>query len=507
MISTYVAVSGVAPGLHSSLPALRALRGGATTTSVSTVAHPDLDLVARAEPDAAPAPLVLWLKENAMLVAMAGSLLALLPVLRTLPKSAAITAAIITVALIQMAFDQPPDLVLLEAVVALVGFKVLSIKDALKGFASEGVVTVGIMTAVAKSIQVTGGLQLLSKYLLGSPSNYEGGLLRMILAVMAISAFMNNTPVCAMMMPILTSWSAQLGVGPSALLMPLSFATMLGGTLTMIGSSTNLVAANAANAHDPTFNMKVFDISAIGAINALAGTAYMVAFGRKLLPMGGGATSGGKAAAAASAGGKAPAKAPRGEARLWVTLALVTLMMAKASVAPKALLPMALGLLCILNRLGCLTLKESWGAINGPVLLSIALSFALGDAIKKSELASIVANNIVAVVAPYGELALLFAVYFVAILIGAVISNNAVVALMFPIVVRIFESAGYDWKPGLYALTLAASASFSTPVSYQTNLMVADEAGYSFGDFLKYGLPLQLVCMLATVPACAWLAK
>ena len=58
-----------------------------------------------------------------------------------------------------------------------------------------------------------------------------------------------------------------------------------------------------------------------------------------------------------------------------------------------------------------------------------------------------------------------------------------------------------------YALTLAASASFSTPVSYQTNLMVASEAGYSFADFLKFGLPLQLVCMLATVPACQWLAK
>ena len=70
----------------------------------------------------------------------------------------------------------------------------------------------------------------------------------MVLATMAISAFMNNTPVCAMMMPILTSWAANLGVGPAQLLMPLSFATMLGGTLTMIGSSTNLVAVSAADA-------------------------------------------------------------------------------------------------------------------------------------------------------------------------------------------------------------------------------------------------------------------
>jgi len=141
------------------------------------------------------------------------------------------------------------------------------------------------------------------------------------------------------------------------------------------------------------------------------------------------------------------------------------------------------------------------------VLLSIALSFALGKAIDKSELASIAAARIVQLVAPYGQLALLFAVYFVAICIGAIISNNAVVVLMFPVIVRVCEGAGISWRPALYALTMAASASFSTPVSYQTNLMVAGAADYSFNDFLRFGLPLQLVCMLATVPACYMLFK
>ena len=95
--------------------------------------------------------------------------------------------------------------------------------------------------------------------------------------------------------------------------------------------------------------------------------------------------------------------------------------------------------LCILVRTGCLTLKEAWSAVNGPVLLSIALSFALGEAINKSKLAEILANKVVSAVSPYGEMALLFAIYAVAITVGAVISNNAVVALMFPVVVRICE--------------------------------------------------------------------
>jgi len=444
-----------------------------------------------------------WSEHGKLITIIGGALVLLSPVLRSLPRPAALTASVMTVALVQMAFDVPPDLVLLEAVVALVGLKVITMKDALKGFSSEGVVSVGVMTAVAKSVQLTGGLQLISKYLLGMPRGYEMAQLRLVIATMLISAFMNNTPVCAMLMPIVHAWSASLGLSAASLLMPLSFATMLGGTLSMIGSSTNLVAANAASLHDPTFSMKVFDISGIGAVNALAGTAYMLVAGRHLLPM----PPVTKVAAADAAKAPAAAPPPRGTARLWITLVLIAITMTVASQAPAALLPMALGCLCVLVRLGCMTLKEAWTAVNGPVLLSIALSFALGEAIKKSDLASIVAGSIVSVVAPYGNLALLFAIYFVAILIGAVISNNAVVALMFPIVVRICEQAGVSWKPALYALTLAASASFSTPVSYQTNLMVAADAGYSFGDFLKFGVPLQLVCMLATVPACMVLAK
>ena len=104
-----------------------------------------------------------------LLLTLAGVLAALAPSLRSLPRAAAITGAVLVAALVQMAFDLPPDLVLLEAVVCLVGLKVLSMKEALDGFRSEGVVTVGVMCAVAKSIQVTGGLQLIAKYLLGAP--------------------------------------------------------------------------------------------------------------------------------------------------------------------------------------------------------------------------------------------------------------------------------------------------------------------------------------------------
>jgi hypothetical protein len=351
------AVTGV------SLPNLRATRDGESIPA-STLATRSTQLQASSSDSA----LSQWWSENkSIITALAGALAVLSPVLLKLPRPAGICASILVIALVQMAFDLPPDLVLLEAVVGLIAFKVISVKDALDGFRSEGVVAVGVMCAVAKAVQTTGGIQLISRYLLGSPKGYEMALLRMTLAVMAISAFMNNTPVCAMMMPILASWAGTVGVSPASLLMPLSFATMLGGTLTMIGSSTNLVAANAAHLHDPSFSMKVFDISKIGLVNALAGTAYMVLFGRKLLPQGG-------AVAPKPASADVASAPPRGSVRLWLTLGLITVTMTVAAKSPKALLPMALGCLCILVRCGCLTLKEAWSAVNGPVLLSIALS-------------------------------------------------------------------------------------------------------------------------------------
>lgn len=447
----------------------------------------------------------LWSAHGTLLLSVGAALALLAPVLLRLPRKAGITAAVLIIALCQMAFDMPPDQVLLESVIVLCFARVLTLKDALEGFSSEGVVAVGVMCAVAKGVQTTGGLELLARLLLGKPRGHVLAMVRMLLPVLLVSAFMNNTPVCAMFLPIVTEWAKGLGIPAAQLLMPLSFATMLGGTLSLIGSSTNIVAAGVAAKQaaleGSSFAMGMFDIAPVGIINALAGTLYMVLGGRKLLPKGDYTPAPVTAAGDGTAAAKPPPP-PRGEVRLWLALLALTATMAIASQQPKQLIVVALACLCLFVRTGCMELKDAWKAVNGPVLLSIALSFALGKALSASGLADAIAAQIVKVVAPLGPLALLFVVYFVAICIGAVIANNAVVVLMFPIVVRVCEGAGVSWRAPFYALTMAASASFSTPVSYQTNLMVSEPGGYAFADFLRFGLPLQLVCMLAAVPAC-----
>ena len=155
-----------------SLPALQKLRGGVSPLQ----SLPSPAALHAAAPEKQLSSLQSWWSDNSSLIlAICGALALLTPTLRSLPKMASITAGILVIALVQMAFDLPPDLVLLEAVVALVGLKVITMKDALDGFRSEGVVAVGVMTAVAKGIQVTGGLQLITKYLLGTPKGCECG--------------------------------------------------------------------------------------------------------------------------------------------------------------------------------------------------------------------------------------------------------------------------------------------------------------------------------------------
>eukprot|EP00965_Chrysotila_dentata_P103527 3417375-Pleurochrysis_carterae.AAC.3 len=125
----------------------------------------------------------------------------LLPVLPSLPPKAANTAVAIAIALIMMAFDTPAEQALLETVVYLVLTDVITIKDALDGFRSEGVVAVGVMCAVAKSVQITGGLQLLAKLLLGNPEGSDSVWTKQM---HELSGWVEAGLLCAQCQPLFT---------------------------------------------------------------------------------------------------------------------------------------------------------------------------------------------------------------------------------------------------------------------------------------------------------------
>ena len=170
-------------------------------------------------------------------------------------------------------------------------------------------------------------------------------------------------------------------------------------------------------------------------------------------------------------------------------------------------MPIALGSLIgcvVVCAAGCLTTKEAYDAIEWPVLFLIYAMLAAGLALDRTGAASWLAKGLVGLVqhlAPeaHRPLVVLAAIYFITTVLTELLSNNAVAALMIPIVLGVAAELGVDPKPFIVAATFAASAAFATPIGYQTNTYVYGVGGYKFGDFVKVGVPLNIMCMAAAL--------
>ena len=166
---------------------------------------------------------------------------------------------------------------------------------AINGFGNEGLITIGVLFVVAAGLSQTGAMNLITRPILGQPRSIAGAQIRLLLPVAGLSAFLNNTPVVAMFMPVVSDWCKKTGLSPSKLFMPLSYAAILGGTCTLIGTSTNLVvfgmlrkAADAQEASPAVLaaaeGLGLFTVGAIGLPATVAGILYVLLASRKLLP-------------------------------------------------------------------------------------------------------------------------------------------------------------------------------------------------------------------------------
>eukprot|EP00892_Ulva_mutabilis_P002422 jgi/Ulvmu1/12180/UM085_0044.1 len=196
--------------------------------------------------------------------------------------------SVLAVGVLIMAKDvMGPDFAMMGmlVIIMLPGERIISIEDALEGFANDGLLTVAVLFVMASGISETGGLDYAFTQLLGTPKTTRSALIRMVLPLLVISAFLNNSPVVMILIPIITTWSRKAGLAPGHLFMPLSFASILGGTITLIGTSTNLVVAGKqreAFPDDPP--IAIFDLSPYGVPVALAGALYIILFATRLLP-------------------------------------------------------------------------------------------------------------------------------------------------------------------------------------------------------------------------------
>ncbi|MGB7417236.1 MAG: SLC13 family permease [Thermosynechococcaceae cyanobacterium] len=169
----------------------------------------------------------------------------------------------------------PAEIVFLGAAAMLFLAGVLDEKAVLSGFSNSGMITVAVLYIVATGLQQTGALNWVSQQVLGLPKTQSQALVRMMLPVMGMSAFLNNTPVVAMFIPVINDWCRKLRFSPSKLMLPLSYAAIFGGMFTLIGTSTNLVVNGLLVDATQGPGLKLFDITAVGLPCGIAGFLFL----------------------------------------------------------------------------------------------------------------------------------------------------------------------------------------------------------------------------------------
>lgn len=189
------------------------------------------------------------------------------------------------------------DLTMLLGLGVLMATGTITPAEATAGFAHPTLAAIALLFVVSAGVKQTGLGLYIADRALGQPKSDRGALARVLPATAGLSAFMNNTPLVAMLAPSLEEWARKRAIPPSRLLMPLSFAAILGGTCSLIGTSTNLVVVNALNTYvgdlqaagappetlEP-LRLGMFSIGAVGLPAAIIGCLYMYVFAPRLLP-------------------------------------------------------------------------------------------------------------------------------------------------------------------------------------------------------------------------------
>ncbi len=579
-----------------------------------------------------------------------------------------ITAAIVLLIVVALAREWlAPSLVVFGGMVVLLVLGVITPAEGLAGFANPAPMTVAALFVLARAVEKTGALQPLVARALDANRGDRGTLATLLTPVAVASSFLNNTPIVAMLVSPVSAWAERKGRPVSRFLMPISFAAILGGMVTLIGTSTNLVVSGLLVSAGLS-PLGMFELTPIGLPVALIGIAFIAVAAPSLLPERRGlrerftsemreytvemtVESGGAVdqrtvadaglrhlqgvflawvkrgdrlitpvapdelllsgdrlgfvggvnqvldlqsirglrsseyehtrglgegahgffeavvapisplvgASLKSAGfreqyqatvlaihrsgqrvegklgeiplqagdtllvladrtfrqqwrdrrdfllvsqldGQLPVSSKKGLFVLAVAVGVVAL--AAFGILPILEGSLAAALAMVLARV--LTPNEARNAVDLDVIILISAAFGIGSAIESSGLAALLARWLVEPAMTLGPVAVLTAVVLATLLLTELITNNAAAVLVFPIAFAAANSIGADPRAFAVAVAITASASFLTPIGYQTNTMVYGPGGYRFGDYVRLGFPLTVLVSAAVIGFTAW---
>ena len=415
-----------------------------------------------------------------------------------------------------MSFDQVVALVVLTSVVAaLVWGRLRSDVVALSGaaallitgtirptevqgaFGSPAILALASLFVIAYAMELSGLLGALIKQATRLCGRLGASGLWIVIALCGgASAFLNNTPIVVLGAPLVRDVARSLNLSPKRFLIPLSYVTILGGACTLIGTSTNLLVNDMARtAGQPTFSL--FEITPVGLIVGMAGGLYLLLFGGRLLARTAEAPDtsrpitddGDELGDPSLYAGDPPFDPPKALTSLVVFAGVVVV--AALGYAPIAATAFSGAVVLILMRV--ISPEQAYRGLKPEILLLIAGMVVVGLSLEVTGLASVATAGLVDLIRPFGPLAALVLLYGVTLFATEVLSNAAVAVLLTPIAVALAESLGVSPRPFIVAVMMAASAAFATPFGYQTNVLVFQMGRYSYMDFVRVGVPLNLI--------------
>lgn len=383
-------------------------------------------------------------------------------------------------------------------------------------FASPAIVALASLFVIAYAMELSGLLDAGIRLVVSMCKRIgTAGLWILIGLAGSASAFLNNTPIVVLSAPVVRDVAKSLGRSPKRYLIPLSYAAVLGGCCTLIGTSTNLLVNDmAAVAGQPRFG--IFEITPVGVAVAAAGGLYLLLFSTRLVGTGEAKAPEGVRQATREAEdfrqpglaggliGSAEPFAKEVTLRPWAafvsSLVFVgVVVLAALNVAPIAACAFAGAVLLILLRV--ITANEAYGGLRPEVLMLIAGMVVLGIALEETGLAGSATRLLIGSMDGMSPLLALIILYGTTLIATEILSNATVAVLFTPIAVSIAEAFAVSPRPFLVAVMIAGSAAFATPFGYQTNVIVYQMGGYNYLDFVKVGIPLNIITWVVGIIA------
>lgn len=403
------------------------------------------------------------------------------------------------------------DVVALTGAAALLGLGVVRPVEVQGAFASPALIALASLFVVAYAMELSGLLDAMIRLAIKMCGRLgAAGLWIVILLCGGASAFLNNTPIVVLAAPVVRDVANSLNLSPRRFLIPLSYVTILGGACTLIGTSTNLLVNDMArSAGQPGF--RLFDITPVALVIAAVGGIYLMLAAPRLLSDRDGppavpfpqaledAAEGrdGSIGDASLFSNDRPLDVRRSLASLAVFLGVIAV--AALGYAPIAAAAFTGAVILILTRV--ISADDAYRGLRPQILLLIAGMVVVGLSLEVTGLAAAATEALTTSMLGVSPIIALALLYGVTLVLTEVLSNAAVAVLLTPVAVALAESLGVSPQPFIVAVMMAASAAFATPFGYQTNVLVYEMGRYSYMDFVRVGLPLNLITWAAAVLA------